>query len=116
MSQAPDTAIRLPREAWPAINELPAGDMRMLAEEIGMEKLMRLYELFRSTTIYFGGFDRFLRGHRDTMIRREFDRRTAAGRSARQVVNELAREYGLSDRWVWEIIGRPDDRQMRMWG
>ena len=116
MSAAADSRIFLPREAWPAIDDLPAGDMRMLAEEIGMEKLMRLYELFRSTTIYFGGFDKYLRSHRDAMIRREFDRRTAAGRSARQAVNELAREFDLSDRWIWEIIGRPDERQMKMFG
>lgn len=106
--------IRLPREAWPAIDELPTEDLRQAARAIGMENLMRLFELFRSTYLYFGGFDRFIIRHRDNFIRREFDRRTAAGCSARQAVAGLARETTLSDRWVWEIVGQPDERQVRM--
>lgn len=116
MSQAPEPKIELPREAWPTIEDLPPdGDMRGVVEAVGIDGLMRLYARFKSTNIYFGHFEKFLLRWRDTVIRREFDRRTATGRSARQVVNELAREYGLSDRWIWEIVGRPDDRQMRMW-
>jgi hypothetical protein len=109
-----DTKVRLPREAWPAIEDLPDGDMRAVAEAVGIDGLMRLYGRFKSTAIYFGHFEKFMLRHRDNTIRREFDRLTAAGLSAREAVNRLAREFNLSDRWVWEIIGRPDERQMRM--
>lgn len=101
--------IRLPREAWPTIDELPDGDMRQLAEEVGMEKLMSLYAQFRSTSIYFGGLDKLLRRHRDNLIRKDFDRLTT-DRSARKAVKELARKFDLSDRWVWELVGRPDEQ------
>lgn len=109
-----DAAVKLPKEAWPTVEELPDGDLRRIAGKMGMETLMELYGMFSSTHVYFGHFDKFLKAHRNQMIRREFDALTLS-LSARKAIAALARKYDLSDRWVWDIVGRPDERQLGMW-
>lgn len=106
--------VKLPREAWPSTEELPNGNLRVIAETLGIDVLMSLYELFPKTSVYFGHFDRFLQAHRNSVIRQEFDHLIITD-SARKAVAALARKYDLSDRWIWEIVGRPDERQLGMW-
>lgn len=112
MSQG-EVVIKLPKEAWPHPEELPP-NMRLIAETIGMENLMKLYEVIGENHVYFGGYGRFLNRHRDQKIRLKYDQ-LIKSMSCRAAVAILARENDISDRWVWEITGRPDERQLGMW-
>lgn len=109
--------IVLPDEALPSIEELP-GDLRQVAEEVGVKNTMKLVHKFRGTAIYFHNMDKFFRAWRDNCIRRDFDRLLAEGRSARRAADELGRKYTLSARWIFEIVGSAglDSRQMNLFG
>lgn len=103
--------INLPADALPDIDELP-GDLRQVAEVVGVEKTMELAQEFRGTAIYFHNIDKFLVRHRDNCIRKDFDKLLSEGKTARRTADELGRKYRLSARWIFEISARPDDRQM----
>jgi Mor family transcriptional regulator len=96
---------KLPTELLPAIEDLP-GDLRTLAEEVGVLNTLRIVQRFRSTPIYVCNLDAWRIRWRDQCIRQEYDRGVK--------VPEIARRYGLSERWVWAILGRPDERQGRL--
>jgi hypothetical protein len=103
-------------DALPVIDELP-GDLRLIAEVIGVPMTIRLAERFGGAPLYIYKIDSFIRKHRNKAIRDEFDRRTAQGESATQVVNDIARRPGMPCvRQMWDIINAPDDRQMSLWG
>lgn len=111
------TDINLPDDALPTIAELP-GDLRRVAEIIrpvmadeqtAVRAVFSLAAEFRGTYIYCRGLDEWRRTWRDGRIRTEYD--------AGAKVPELARRWGISERWVWDILGRlpVDDKQLRMW-
>jgi Mor family transcriptional regulator len=97
----------------PAIDELP-GDLRLIAEVIGIEPTMKLAQAFGGTPLYIVKIDAFARRLRDKGFREEFDRRTAEGETATTVVRDMARRRDLCERQVWNIVNAPDERQMRM--
>lgn len=106
---------QLPADLYPAINELP-GDLARLAAIIdqmapgkGVETTMQIAQEFRGTTIYCHNIDAIFRKARDRWVRDHFD---AGGR-----VPDIARTVGLSERRVWEILGKApvDERQGRLW-
>lgn len=99
----------------PDINELP-GDLRLIAEVIGVEATMKLAKAFGGTPLYIVKIDAFSRRVRDKAFREEFDRRTAQGETATTVVRDIARRRDLCERQLWNIVNAPDERQMRMWG
>lgn len=112
-----DPAITvIPDDALPTITELP-GDLRRLAEiiaprvanELAAVKLVfEMVAEFKSTYIYFRGLEEWRRQWRDSQMRREYDQ---GGR-----MPEIARRWKVSERWGWEIVGRPDEgKQMRIW-
>lgn len=98
----------LPDDSLPAIEEL-RGDLRMLAELIGVRKALEISELFAGTTACFFGHRRYLLRWRDQRIRAEYDQ---GGIS----VTELARKYQLSERQVYTILGQQpgEDKQMKL--
>lgn len=99
--------IRLPADALPAVEEL-SGDLRLLAETIGVDLAMVVGQVFQDTPIRIYGVKTLLLRYRNRRIRAECD----AGETAAR----LARRYGLSERQIWNILGtaEPDERQMRM--
>jgi len=106
---AEDKLIKLPPEALPDIEEL-TGDMRIVAEIVGVEKAMLLGQLFHGTPIRLWNTEKFLRRHRDRLIIQEYDQ----GASGIQ----LARKYNLCERHVWRILGKyeEDTKQLSLWG
>lgn len=112
-----DHAFRLPDDALPALVELP-GDMRRVAEIIrpfmasdraAVQAIFLLSSEFRGTNIYCRGLEEWRRTWRDRQIRAEYDRGDK--------VPEIARRWELSERWVWDILGRlPEaDNQLKLW-
>lgn len=100
-------------DALPPIEELP-GDLRLIADVIGVGPAWQLAKAFGGTMLYIVKVDAFARRHRDATMRDEFDRRTGSGESTTVVVRDMARRESLSERQVWNIVGAPDDRQTRM--
>ncbi len=98
----------LPDDCLPEIDELN-GDLRMLAEKVGVRTALEISELFNGTTACFFGHKRHLNRWRDKQLRARYDR---GGIS----VTELARKYNLSERHVYTILGQQpgEDRQMKL--
>ena len=115
---ADQTTIIIPDDALPAITELP-DDLRQVAEIIRtavesdltvVRLVFSIADAFGGTDIYCSGLGKWRRRYRDQRIREEYDRGNRAP--------EIARRYRISERWVWEILGRlpPDERQLGLWG
>lgn len=77
-----------------------------LAELVGSDIEEQLHHHYAGEELYLAKCDAALRRLRDLQIHRRFEAGVRQGRGARDLVAELAREYKLSDRWVWEILGR----------
>lgn len=104
----------IPDDLIPEIGELP-GDLSQLAKAIdeivpgfGVKVVMRIAEEFRGTYIYFHNNDAIKRKARDRRIIDMYDN----GRR----VPEIARYVRLSERQVWNILGKEpgDDRQLKL--
>lgn len=78
------------------LDMLPEGMCRAIAEEIGTDNLLRLASLVGGSTFYLPQKASMLRPLRDQKIREEFNGYN---------VDELARKYNVSQRWV-QIIGQ----------
>jgi Mor family transcriptional regulator len=100
--------IELPDDALPELGKL-SGDLRLLAELVGVGMALRIAQSFGGTPIRIYGVGKWLRRHRDRCIRRDSDNGVSAV--------DLGRKYKLSERHIWNILGtaEPDERQMRMW-
>ena len=99
--------IFLPDDALPDIEEL-TGDLRLLAELIGVEKALLVGQFFHGTPIRIWGVQKFVRRYRDRCIRRDSESMTNVA---------LARKYKLTDRQIINITGKPepDERQLSLW-
>lgn len=82
-----------------SIEELP-GELRSIAEIIGVENTIKLAMSFRGCSIYIRNVDNILRVKRNNKIRDEYDN----GKS----VLSLARKYCLSTRQIQSILGSVD--------
>ena len=102
------TVDKLPEEALPDIEEL-SGDLRLLAEVVGVRLALRISELFGGTPVRLYGHDRYLRRLRDKEMRAEYDRGNIS-------VVDLARKYGVSERHTYNILGMEpgEDRQLKL--
>ena len=95
------------QQQW--LNELPAERFpepyQTMAREIGIPYTVRLAELFGGSGMYFPELDKLLTELRNANIRAEFD---GGNHKA------LARKYGLSERWIYEILKAEglDENQM----
>lgn len=114
---ARDNLLHLPDDALPTIAELP-GDLRRVAEIIrpavgsdlvAVRLVFAMADEFGGTSIACPGLGKWKRKWRDEQIRKEYDQ---GGR-----VPHIARRYKLSERWVWDILGRlpVDEKQMGLW-
>ncbi|HHO49273.1 MAG TPA: hypothetical protein ENN06_12630 [Desulfobacteraceae bacterium] len=102
--------VELPDDALPGINELD-GDLRLLAEIIGVRQAIRVAQVFNGTAIRIYGGKKWVRRHRDRCARRDYDSGNYTG-------VELARRYRVSERQIWNILGATepaeDERQMKL--
>jgi len=80
-----------------------------LAERVGDAVADRLVSYFGGGILYVPRCEFALAEATYRSIRRDFDRATRpGGQSSVQVVSDLARRYGYSDRRIWDILKRPD--------
>lgn len=96
----------LPDDALPEMEEL-AGDLRILAELVGVRMALKISERFDGTPARLYGHRRWLTRFRDGKIREEYDRGGVSG-------VELARRYGLSDRHIWNILGKVEGENQQL--
>ncbi|MBU1564244.1 MAG: hypothetical protein KJ630_01280 [Proteobacteria bacterium] len=102
------TIDKLPDEALPSLDEL-VGDVRILAEKVGVRLALEIAELFDGTTARFYGTKRCILRWRDTQMREEYDR---GGIS----VTDLARKHGVGERHTYNILGMAplEDKQLKL--
>lgn len=87
--------------------EVTLGDLpesyQEIARIVGVESAVRLSEHLGGIAFYFPQLDTMLRKKRDARIRKEFN-----GANHK----DLARKYGLTERWIREIVdSRPTYNQ-----
>ncbi|MEW6427306.1 MAG: hypothetical protein AB1568_04645 [Thermodesulfobacteriota bacterium] len=120
MSVIPDDDLpQSPAELPGDLGEIAA----IIARVVGCERTAArcAWEIacaYRGVAIHIRTGDELRRAWRDRAIRKMFDRRTAAGETANAVVRDCALTDWptgrISERRVWEILGMPDERQMRL--
>lgn len=94
--------IHLPDDALPDIEEL-TGHLREVAEIVGIKKALVLGQVFHSVPIRLWNCQKLLRRFRDDCIRKEYE----AGATGEY----LAKRFNLSDRQIWNILGRPQQEE-----
>ncbi|WP_137971885.1 Mor transcription activator family protein [Pseudomonas sp. F(2018)] len=78
-----------------------------LKEVVGEDAANIMAKRWANVPLYIAKCDAPLRRLRDMEINRQFEQAVREGVSANVVVNELARTFGLSDRWIWAILKQP---------
>ncbi len=98
--------IELPDDALPSLEEL-RGDLRLLAEIVGVRLALRVAQVVDGTPLRIYGGRRWVRRYRDRLMRKECD-------AGEITVVDLARRYSLTERQTYNILGKaePDERQM----
>jgi len=81
------------------IEQLP-GDIRRIAEVIGVEPALELAKAFRGTYLYIHNLDDLMREIRNKRIRDEYEK----DKSPRKV-SRLAIKHRLTERQIWNILG-----------
>lgn len=112
------TAMRLVEELGGTSWEFAKGSNRnglirvaALADILGEEAARRLTQHMGGEKIYIPRCADALRRLRDLDIHRQFEQAIREGVSANTAVAALAREFKLSDRWVWEILKQPLEQE-----
>lgn len=77
-----------------------------LADIVGSDIEELLHREYAGDEIYLARCHSALVYWRNLEINRRFEQGVREGVTARTVVAELAREYRLSERWVWGIVGQ----------
>ncbi|MDR2024040.1 MAG: hypothetical protein LBQ71_12555 [Hungatella sp.] len=75
---------------------LPEGLFREMAEQIGVDNLIKLSKLVGGTTFYMPKTESILKPARDAKIRAEFNGYNHV---------QLAKKYDVTERWVRAICG-----------
>lgn len=87
------------------IEQLP-GDIRRIAEVVGVEIALKIAKEFRGTYLYIHSLDDLLREIRNKRIREEYGK----DRSPRKV-SRLAIKNGLTERQIWNILGEEPEEE-----
>lgn len=77
------------------------GDMKRIAELVGVENMFKLSREFGGLVIFIPKLDAFEREMRDVIIRREYD--------CGKTVRDLAKKYDLTVRQIYYILKKSDD-------
>jgi len=72
------------------------GDLKKIAELVGVEAAIKIGMYFRGTYIYIGSRPNVLREIRDSKIRKDYDRGLS--------VKRLSIKYGLTERYIKKIL------------
>ncbi|HEJ2930291.1 TPA: hypothetical protein SL238_002003 [Pseudomonas aeruginosa] len=80
-----------------------------LAELVGSDIEEQLHTHYRGEEIYVARCHKALVRWRDLEIVERFEQGLRDGQTARSLLSDLARQYNLSDRWIWEIVNRPSE-------
>jgi Mor family transcriptional regulator len=106
-----DDIIELPDDALPDIEEL-AGDLRLLAEIVGVKLALLVAQRLGGTPLRIATGRKWVLRRRNKMMRAEYDRGGIT-------VVDLARKYRVGERQAYNILGSPDDtppaRQYKLW-
>lgn len=78
-----------------------------LAELVGSDIEEQLHREYAGEELYLAKCHAAVLHWRNIEINSRFEQGVREGITARTLVAELAREYKLSDRWVWEILKHP---------
>lgn len=77
--------------------DLPEGDLRLIAESCGMEVALSLAERMGGMQLYIRNIDAVLNRKKEDFVIRN------AGNFSRR---ELARKTGCTERWVYRVLSR----------
>lgn len=80
-----------------------SGESREIAELIGLEHFKKIVKTYSGASFYVPKIDSVVKGVRDEQIRKEF----TGGN-----IHELALKYGITDKWVREIVSGDDDEDI----
>lgn len=94
------TTLPLPKGA----NRLGISALKALAKQIGDVPAQALAHHCAGEPLYIPKCDAALRRIRDLTICERFEAAVREGTTANRIVADLAREYKLTDRWVWNIL------------
>ncbi len=95
--------VRIPR-LWPPYGQKAEEAQHPLREILSIAQMQAVVQHFGGTDVYIPKGARYLAQARNASIIQGFTKATRAGASSSQVVRNLAKEYGLSDRRVWGIL------------
>lgn len=79
-----------------------------LRVHLTLQQMRRVVQYFAGTDVYIPRCFQAMVRVRDVSIVQRFDRGIRAGASAASVVRELARDFRLSDRWIWTILKKTE--------
>lgn len=84
----------------------PEGEAKRaaLADLVGSDIEEQLHREYAGEEIYLARCHAALLRWRNLEIHARFERGVREGRSARDLVAELARDFRLSDRWIWQVL------------
>lgn len=85
-------------------NKIGEARFALLEDVVGLKAAEALTAHYGGTKLYIPNCKAALRRVRNAAMIREFDERSAAGETAREVVFDLAIRYRLADRVVWDIL------------
>lgn len=94
------TTLPLPAGA----NRIGRNYLRALAKQIGDDDAQKLAHYCAGEPLYIPRCDAALRRLRDLSICDQFEAAVRTGKTANKAVVELALEYKLTDRWIWNIL------------
>lgn len=95
------TKIPLTPEVEAKIRSRFTGDLGIIADELGVTAALKIHKRFGGTFLRINAMPAIEREIRNEQIRADFD----AGMSG----DALARKYRLTDRQIWNILGRVDE-------
>lgn len=93
------TKIQLTPEVEAKIRSRLTGDLGIVADLIGVGNALKLHRRFSGTFLRVNAMPEIEREIRDEQIRADFDKGMCGV--------DLARKYHLTDRQIWNILGRP---------
>lgn len=94
------TSLHVPQGA----NRRGLKRLNQVAAQIGQDNANKLAEFCCGEPLYIPRCDVALRRIRDLTICDKFEQGVRAGKTANEVVVQLALEYRLTDRWIWKIL------------
>ena len=81
--------------------------LRLVGDIIGEDNARKLRDAYRATTLYIPNCKGALIQARNMALTRDRDMLAGQGMCERDIVFRLAIRYGISDRYIWQILKNP---------